>query len=161
MDKIDYLILSELFKDASLSFAEVAKRVSVTPSAVRRKYQKMKKDGLIQRCIVSIDLSKLGYQGKAFFLITLSPTGSKSDTISYLTHLRNVIVVAELIGAYDLLAIAAISDLNSINELVTQVKNAPNLEKVDLECIDDCGFPIGPNYSKVLSQKTYALGTST
>ena len=64
MDKIDYLILSELLKDASLSFVEIAEKVGTTPYTVRRRYEKMKKEGVIHRCIVSIDLSKLGYQGK-------------------------------------------------------------------------------------------------
>lgn len=45
MDKIDYLILSELLKDASLSFVEIAEKVGTTPYTVRRRYEKMKKEG--------------------------------------------------------------------------------------------------------------------
>ena len=111
-------ILSELLKDAALSFVEVGEKVGISPYTVRRRYERMKKERIIRRCVVSIDLSKLGYQGKAFLLITISPKGDKSETISYLKKMRNVIIVTELIGPYDILAIAPVIDLNSIQALV-------------------------------------------
>ncbi len=70
MDSLDFLILSELLKDATLSLVEVAKKVGTSPYTVRRRFAIMKKEGIIVRSIVSIDLTKLGYQGKAFLLIT-------------------------------------------------------------------------------------------
>ena len=83
MDKLDYLILSELLKDAEASFVDVAKKVNSTPYTVRRRYEKMKADGTIFGCIASIDLSKLGYQGKATLLITLAPNSNRKETIEY------------------------------------------------------------------------------
>jgi DNA-binding Lrp family transcriptional regulator len=157
MDKIDYLILSELLKDASLSFVEIAEKVGTTPYTVRRRYEKMKKEGVIHRCIVSIDLSKLGYQGKAFLLITLTPNGNKSETISYLKTIKNIIVVTEIIGSYDILAIAPITDLKSIQTIVKEARKAPYLQRVELACIDDINFPVSPNFGTILSQKSQAL----
>jgi Lrp/AsnC family transcriptional regulator, regulator for asnA, asnC and gidA len=156
MDKIDYLILSELLKDASLSFVEIAEKVGTTPYTVRRRYEKMKKEGVIHRCIVSIDLSKLGYQGKAFLLITLTPNGNKSETISYLKTIKNIIVVTEIIGSYDILAIAPITDLKSIQTIVKEARKAPYLQRVELACIDDINFPVSPNFGTILSQKSQA-----
>jgi Lrp/AsnC family transcriptional regulator for asnA, asnC and gidA len=157
MDKIDYLILSELLKDASLSFVEIAEKVGTTPYTVRRRYEKMKKEGVIHRCIVSIDLSKLGYQGKAFLLITLTPNGNKSETISYLKTIKNIIVVTEIIGSYDILAIAPISDLKSIQTIVKEARKEAYLQRVELACIDDINFPVSPNFGTILSQKSQAL----
>ncbi|MCJ7793462.1 winged helix-turn-helix transcriptional regulator [Candidatus Bathyarchaeota archaeon] len=157
MDKIDYLILSELLKDASLLFVEIAEKVGTTPYTVRRRYEKMKKEGVIHRCIVSIDLSKLGYQGKAFLLITLTPNGNKSETISYLKTIKNIIVVTEIIGSYDILAIAPITDLKSIQTIVKEARKAPYLQRVELACIDDINFPVSPNFGTILSQKSQAL----
>ena len=85
MNKLDYLILSELERDATLSFVDIAKKVGATPCTVKRRYEKMKKEGIIFGCSVSIDLGKLGYQGKTFLLITLTPNSSKSETIAYLS----------------------------------------------------------------------------
>jgi Lrp/AsnC family transcriptional regulator for asnA, asnC and gidA len=160
MDKLDFLILSELLKDATLSFVEIAKKVGTSPYTVRRRYEKMKKEGIIFRCIVSIDLTKLGYQGKAFLLITVSPNGNKSETISYLKKMRNVIVVTELIGPYDILAIVPITDLSSIQTLVKEARKAPYLQRVEIACIDDIHFPVSPNFGTILSQKSYTLATT-
>jgi Lrp/AsnC family transcriptional regulator, regulator for asnA, asnC and gidA len=157
MDKLDYLILSELLKDASLSFVEIAKRVHASHYSVRRRFEKMKKEGVIQNCLVSIDLSKLGYQGKALLLIHVSPECIKSDTIAYLLKIRNIIAVSEIAGAYDIIAIAPIKDLDSIQTLVKEAKKAPHVEGVDIACINDCGFPIGPDFNKELSERSYML----
>ena len=160
MDKLDFLILSELFKDASLSFVKIANNVGTSPYTVRRRYERMKKEGLIHGCVVSLDISKLGYQGKAFLLITILPNGNKSETIDYLKKIRNVIVVTELIGPFDLLAIAPITDFYSIQELVKEAKKAPYLERVEIACIDDIHFPVSPNFGTILSQKSATLATS-
>ena len=72
-DNLDRLILSELFKDAQLSFAKIAKKLGTSPHTIRKRYEKMKKEGIIESCIVGIDLSKLGYQGKAFLFLPRIP----------------------------------------------------------------------------------------
>ena len=130
MDKLDYLILSELLNDATLSFIEIAKKLDTSPYTVRRRYEQIKKEGKIFRCIVSIDLAKLGYQGKAFLFMTVGPDANKSETISYLKNIKNVIVVSELIGPYEILAIAPITDLKSIQTLVKEARKAPNIQLV-------------------------------
>jgi Lrp/AsnC family transcriptional regulator for asnA, asnC and gidA len=160
MDKLDYLILSELLKDAALSFVEIANNTGTSPYTVRRRYEKMKKEGVIVKCVVSIDLTKLGYQGKVFLFITLSANCDKSDTISYLKNIKNVIVVTEIIGSYDILVIVPITDFKSIHELVREVRKAPNLQRVVIACIDDTYFPVNPNFGRILSQKSYALATT-
>lgn len=160
MDKIDYLILSELCKDAQLSFVAIAKKLGITPYTVRKRYNRMKKEGIIQKSIVSIDLSKLGYQGKAFLMITVSAERDKSLTISGLEKISNVMLVAEIIGDFDILAIAPVTDLNSIRTLVKEIKKIPNVQKVEITCINDTAFPVNASFGELLSRKSYELATS-
>jgi DNA-binding Lrp family transcriptional regulator len=160
IEKLDLLILSELAKDPQVSFVKIAKKLGTSPYTVRRRYERMKKEGIINKCIVSIDLSKLGYQGKAFLLITISPNRDKSTTISALKKIRNIIVVTEIIGPFHLLAIAPITDLASIKTLVNAVKSAPNVQRVKIACINDTYYPINPSFGRVLSRQTYKLATS-
>ena len=157
MDRLDYLILSELLKDAEASFVDIAKKVDSTPYTVRRRYEKMKKEGTIFGCIASIDLSKLGYQGKAVLLITLVPNSNRLETIMCLKNVRNVMVVTETMGPFDIMAIAPITDFKSIKDLVTEAKKAPNVQRIKLTCNSDVSFPIGSNFSAVLSKKSESL----
>jgi Lrp/AsnC family transcriptional regulator, regulator for asnA, asnC and gidA len=154
LDKLDYLILKELLGDATISLVTVAKRVGTSPFTVRRRYEKLKKDGIIHRSIVSIDLAKLGYQGKAFLFITVGSDAKRSETISYLKTIRNIIVVTELIGPYDLLAIAPVRDLKNIQILVKETRKAPGVQQIKLACVNNTDFPIGKNYSTILSEKS-------
>ena len=157
MDKLDYLVLNELLKDGTLSFVEIAKSIGSTPYTVRRRYEKMKKDGLIFRCSASIDLSKLGYEGKVFLLVTVQPNSSRAETIEHLKKIHNVMTVTELMGQYDIMAIAPVTDLNSVKALVVEAREAPHVARVELACIDDTSFPIGANFGAVLGQKSLSL----
>lgn len=156
MDRLDYLVLSELLKNGSLSFVEIARNVGTTPYTVRRRYEKLKQEGIIQKCIISIDLSKLGYQGKAFLLITVLPKGNKAEAIACLKKIRNIIVVTEIIGPFDILAIAPITDVKSVQRLVQEARKAPCVQRVEISCIEDTYFPINPNFGAILSQKSEA-----
>jgi Lrp/AsnC family transcriptional regulator, leucine-responsive regulatory protein len=159
-NKIDYLILSELEKDAALSFVDIAKKIGTTPCTVKRRYEKMKKEGIIFGCIVSINLGRLGYKAKTFLLITLTPNSNKSETISYLRNIKNVLIVTQIIGPYDLMAIAPITDLESLQTLLEEAKKAPNIQKVEFSCINNLDFPISPSYGTVLSQKSQTLANA-
>ena len=160
MDKLDLLILSELLKDAQMSFVKIAKKIGTTPYTVRRRYERMKKEGIIHKCVVSIDLSKLGYQGKAFLLISISGTHDKSDTISALKRIRNVIAVSEIIGPFDIIAIAPVIDLANIRTIVNEIKKAPNVQRVEIACINGTDFPVNPSFGRILSRKSYDLATT-
>jgi DNA-binding Lrp family transcriptional regulator len=160
MDKIDYQILTILLLDPTLSFVKIADKIKISPYTVRRRYEKMKREGIIFGHIVSIDLSKIGYQGKAFLLITTSPSGNKSDIISLLKKIRNIIVVAETIGPYDILAIAPITDLKSIQKLLKDARKIPDVQNIQIACSADVNFPIGQNFGKILSEKAMELATT-
>ena len=119
---MDYLILSELEIDVSLSFVDIAKNIGATPCTVKRRYENMKKEGIIFGCSASIHSDALGYQGKTFLLITLTPNSSKSEAIAYLRTIQNVLVVTQTIGPYDLIAMAPITDLKSVHVLLEEAR---------------------------------------
>ena len=160
MDTLDKLILSELLKDPQQSFLKIAKKLGTSPNTVGKRFERMKEEGIIGKCVVSIDLSKLGYQGKAFLLIIIAPNKDKSETISALTKIKNIIVVTEIIGPFDLLAIAPVMDLASVRTLVKNVKEAPNVQRVEIVCINDIYYPVNPSFQRKLSQRSYALATT-
>jgi Lrp/AsnC family transcriptional regulator, regulator for asnA, asnC and gidA len=160
MDKLDYLIVAELHKDGSMSFVDIAKNVGSTPNKVRRRYERMKRDGIIFKSAAIVDLARLGYQGKAFVMINLQPDSDKAETIKQIMKIKNMLGVSEVIGPCDLVAIAFITDLDSIQSILSEAKKAPNVQKVDFYCIDDTYFPICPNFNTVLNQKCQEIAGS-
>jgi Lrp/AsnC family transcriptional regulator, regulator for asnA, asnC and gidA len=160
MDKLDYLILSELLKDAALPFVTIAQKVGTSPYTVRRRFEKMKNEGVLHGCVVSLDISKLGYQGKLFMFMNAAPKGDKSSIISHLNKIPNVIVVTEMVAPFDIFAVALISDLKSIQTIVEETKKIPNVQNIKIAAINDIYFPIAPNFGMILSQKSHSIATT-
>jgi len=120
----------------------------------------MKEEGIISRNSVLIDLSKLGYQGKVFLMITIHSQRERSNTISALEKISNIFVVTEIIGTFDILAIAPVTDLNSIGTVVTEINKLPDVQKVEITCISNTDFPFNASWSKLFSEKSCELAAT-
>ncbi len=149
MDKIDLFILRELIKDARIPFLRIAKKLGVSPETVRTRYGKMKEDGTIKHCSVSINLSRIGYQGKVFLMITNSPKHDKSKTIAALKEMRNVFIASEVIGDFEIIGIAAVKDMNSLRTLVNKIKKLPSVNQVEFTLINDTAFPVNEHFGEL------------
>jgi Lrp/AsnC family transcriptional regulator, regulator for asnA, asnC and gidA len=153
LDKFDYRILNELLKDARMSFSAIARKLGISPHTVATRYTKMKNDGMINGSVISLELSKIGYQGKAFLMITNSPNQEKSKTIEALTKIRNIISITEIIGFFDILAIAPITDLDSAIALVKEVKALSGVHRVEITLANETAFPVSSDLDKTIAKK--------
>jgi len=160
MDEIDYLILGELMLDAQTSFLQVAKKLKISSFTVKSRYDKMVKEGVIFRSSICLDLSKLGYQGKVFLLITNVPNQAKKATVDELVKMRNIISVSEIIGPFDLIAIAPITDFKSISDLVCEVKKIPSVQRVSVTFINETSFPLSQAFGKILSRSSCEIAST-
>lgn len=149
MDEVDIRIIRELMKDAQKPFLRIAKKLGVSPETVRKRYAKMKKKGIIKQCSISIDLSKIGYQGKVFLMITNAPNHDKLKTIAALKKMGNVFVASEIIGDFEIIGIAPVKDLNSLKILVNKIKKEPSVRQVEIALINDTEFPVNRRFGKL------------
>jgi len=149
MDEIDLCIIRELMKDAQTPFLRIAKKLGVSPETVRTRYGKMKEDGTIKCCSISIDLSRIGYQGKVLLMITNAPNNDKSKTIDALKKMRNIFVISEMIGDFEIICIAPVKDLNSLKALVNKIRKLPSVNKVEITIINDTAFPVNEHFGEV------------
>lgn len=109
----------------------------------------MKEEGTIKHCSISIDLSKIGYEGKVFLMITSSPNHVKSRTITALKKIQNVLLASEIMGDFDIIGIAPIKDLKSLKILVNKIKNEPSVKRVEITLIIDTTFPVNKRFGKL------------
>lgn len=68
-DEIDLKLISFLQKNSRLSFAELGKLISLSPSATRGRVQKMEGNGIIKKYDIQLDNKLLGYDVEAFIMI--------------------------------------------------------------------------------------------
>ncbi len=132
MDEIDFKIIQELVKDAQMSFNKIAKAVGVSHETVKKRYHKLKAEGTIEACSIIIDRSKLGIQGTVFLLITNTQSNDKMVTINALKEIPNIIMIANMMGAFDIFASAAVKDLTDLARTVEKIQDLPNIDRLEI-----------------------------
>ena len=150
MDEIEMSILRELTENPQLPFLKIAERIGVSPRTVQKKYQKMKDSSIILHSSIIIDLSKIGYQGKAYLYIINTPGQDKELTINALKKIPNMFMITETIGDYDILAIAAVRNLKSIMDKVNTIRKLPSVERVEVTFVADTMFPGPKEFNELL-----------
>ncbi len=155
MDKIDESILKEITKNAQTPFLKVADKLGISSKTVKERYEKMKKNGIILRQTITLDLSKIGYQGKAYLAITNSPDQDRATTIRALKRVPNIFMITEIVGDFDILALAVIRDLNSSINLVKEIREIPSVQQVQVALVADASFPVGERFSELFIRETH------
>jgi len=129
MDELDHRIMDELKKDAQIPFRRIALKLGISPETVRKRYEKMKRKGEILQCSISIDFTKIGYEG---LIILMIESIVRSETAASLQEMTNVISVNKTIGDFDILAVAVVRGIPDLLKLVNDVKELPTVNRVEM-----------------------------
>ena len=130
LDKIDFNILELLMEDARTSFRKIARKLQVSPDTISKRYEKLKKEGVIINSTVIIDPGKIGYSFIARFGINVKPAYS-SQVLEKIIKIPSVIVASKLVGTYDLISITVVKSFQHLCELREQILEMSYVEKVE------------------------------
>jgi DNA-binding Lrp family transcriptional regulator len=129
MKEIDRDIMNELINNAQIPFRRIALKLGVSPETVRKRYEKMKTEGMVNQCMISVNLEKIGYNGLTFLMISCKDI---AGTIEHLKKMRNIICVAKTTGDSDILVTAVSRDIADLLGVVEGVKMLPNVDRVEI-----------------------------
>ncbi|MEM3727814.1 MAG: Lrp/AsnC family transcriptional regulator [Candidatus Bathyarchaeia archaeon] len=73
MDELDLKILKLLEEDGRLTFIDIAKKLRLSESTIRKRVQALKENGVIKRFTVEIDPAKIGLNTVAIVGIDVDP----------------------------------------------------------------------------------------
>ncbi len=133
LDETDLKILDELIKDSQTPFTKIAKTLSVSHETVRQRFEKLRKEGLIKKCTIVIDRSKIGYQGTGFFLISCSENQSVPSTMNALRGLQLFSTIDRIVGStFDIFAGANVKDLKNLATITAKLEKIPEIENVEV-----------------------------
>lgn len=144
MNELDYEILRELISDPQVSFSAIAKKLNVSQNTIKKRYQKMVAEKKILRSFITINLAKIGFQGRARFTIK---TDQKMLTIESLKKIPNVFLVAETFGDYDVIAFAAVKDYNGLMTISSEIKKLPTIKQTDISLEKVTHFPVSEQFN--------------
>ncbi|NER13690.1 AsnC family transcriptional regulator [Leptobacterium flavescens] len=71
LDKTDLKIIELLRNNARYSFADLGRKISLSPSAVRERVQRLEDEGIIRKYKTLFDREKLGYGLEAIVMLKL------------------------------------------------------------------------------------------
>lgn len=131
MDAVDVQILAELMADAQLPFSRIAKKIDVSHETVRKKYARMKKQGIIKQCTILIDGHKLGDEGTAFLMLSCAAEEKKEDVMESLKQIPDLYMIIELIGDYDFFAWSRLKNVQQLAQLVGDIRKLGNIDRIE------------------------------
>ncbi|MDX2174634.1 MAG: Lrp/AsnC ligand binding domain-containing protein [Bacteroidota bacterium] len=118
IDVVDKEILTLLFKDASMTYAEIAKKILVSPGTVHGRVKKMKEEKLIKGTTVLVDPKKLGFDITAFIGIIIEKSSSYDDVIKTLKRFPEIIEAHFVTGTYSMLAKVVCKNTDQLREIL-------------------------------------------
>jgi len=118
IDIVDKEILTLLFKDASMTYAEIAKKILVSPGTVHGRVKKMKEEKLIKGTTVLVDPKKLGFDITAFIGIIIEKSSSYDDVIKTLKRFPEIIEAHFVTGTYSMLAKVVCKNTDQLREIL-------------------------------------------
>jgi len=150
MDKIDKKILKLLKENPKMSFLEIAKKLGISSITVQKRYKEMEKKDAIFGTTVMLDLSKIGFKGKAFLFIKTSKNSKMPEMIETFRQVPNLFLIVEIVGSFDLLALAVFRDIKSIIKIVNEIKAVPCVEKVEIALSKESIYPLRKEYTEII-----------
>lgn len=126
LDEIDKDLLQLLQKDGRQSSEALAKKLTISSTAVRRRIRKLIQDGIL-RIVGIVDPKKVGLPLIAF--ITFDVAHDKVESVmDTLAKREDVILVTSTTGRFDVLAVARFASTDQLSDFLQ--KQLPKMDGI-------------------------------
>ncbi len=129
LDNIDRKILEVLKSNSRMKYTELARIVGVTEGAVRRRVNRLVKNGVIKKFTVEVSATKPLL--KALVLISARTSHPLSTVSEEVKKLHDVEAVYEVSGLYDIVAIIKSSDVSDLNNCIDEIRKIDGVESTN------------------------------
>ena len=119
IDSLDMKIIRTLQKDARKSIVAIAKEVDANEATVRRRIDKLMRDGVIERFTVVLDYHKLGRVIKAFIGLRVEPAKIKSIAENLAKH-PDIQVLYRTSGDTDIMTEVIVEKMEDLNAFLEE-----------------------------------------
>ncbi|MEK6821439.1 MAG: Lrp/AsnC family transcriptional regulator [archaeon] len=99
LDKVDLLVLRRLLEDGRASFSQLARETSLTDVAIKKRFDRLKRMGVIHGVSAELNLNAMGYEKPVFVLVKTEP-GKNKQIVKRFGELENVVEFHELLGEH-------------------------------------------------------------
>ncbi len=120
VDNIDKQLLGILQQNSRLTFADLGRKINLSPSSVRERVQKLEETGVIQKYGVQVDNKKLGFDLEAFILLKVFP-GQLKQVIEKISDYKEIREAHRITGNQNLHLKVIVENQISLQKLLDQL----------------------------------------
>jgi Lrp/AsnC family transcriptional regulator for asnA, asnC and gidA len=122
LDRVDHMIISHLLVDGRVPFSSIAKEIKLTDVAIKKRFERLKKRGIISDIKACLDLKLLGYENPIYVQIRSEMSKTK-EVLKRIRELDYVLELNQTLGEYNIFAKIVVPSIDSsenfINKLCT------------------------------------------
>jgi DNA-binding Lrp family transcriptional regulator len=128
IEPLDLEIMKALQKDPRASYRDIARKIGVAVGTVHARIQKLEEQKILRYFSVDLDLSKLGYELTALILMRVKGKHIR-DVESRISHIKNVCVVYDITGDFDVAVIAKFPSSASMDHFIKEILSIDYVER--------------------------------
>lgn len=117
LDKIDLRILQNLLEDGRISFSSIAKDVGLTDVAIKKRFERLKRRGVVSSICANLDLKVLGYENPIYVQIR-SEISKNKNLVKRLKEFDSIVELYQVLGEYNLLAKLVVPNLEVAEKFI-------------------------------------------
>src|SRR5438309_896342 len=118
IDKLDLQIIQQLMHDASLSYADLGKKLFVSAGTIHVRIKKLQEAGIISGMKFQVDLKKLGYDVIAFIGIYLEKSSLYDTVAKDLKKIPQIVRMNYTTGNYSIFAEVVCRDIAQLRSVL-------------------------------------------
>jgi len=119
LDKVDHLILQALLADGRASFSAIARETNLTDVAIKKRFESLKKRGVISGVSVDLNFKVLGYENPIYVQMRCETSKTK-DVVKKLQGMDFVLELYQVLGEYNLICKLIVPNLESAEKFINQ-----------------------------------------
>lgn len=120
MDHIDHRLLDEVQSDARLSYAELGRRVGLSPPAVAERLHRLEADGVITGYHASVDPARLGRPVQAILHMQVDRARFQRS-VAQIQALDDVLTCYRTTGSSSLVMLVAVASMGELEALIDRL----------------------------------------
>lgn len=127
MDKLDERIVAALAADARTSFAVIGTDIGLSATAVKRRVDRLRADGVIRKFTVQLDPDALGQTTEAFVEIYCRERTSPADILAAVRKHPEVVAAYTVTGDPDALVHLRTSSMRHLEDALERLRREPGV----------------------------------
>ncbi|WP_431165371.1 Lrp/AsnC family transcriptional regulator [Tenacibaculum halocynthiae] len=117
VDEIDLKIINILKEISRISFADLGREISLSPSSIRERVKNLEDNEVIKKYSIDINNKKLGYDLEAFILLKVFP-GKLKNMLSIISSFEEVKEVHRITGNQNIHLKIVVKDQQHLQSLL-------------------------------------------